>query len=103
VINHGEIILVEDKAELMRKLGKKQLTLELRDSLTAVPAELASYGLTLSADRNELTYTYDTRGEHTRITALLDDLQRTGIRFKDLRTTQSSLEDIFVGLVRKRP
>ena len=102
VINHGEIVLVEDKAELMRKLGKKQLTLELRDPLAAVPPELASYGLTLGAGGSELTYTYDTKGEHTRITALLDDLQRSGIRFKDLRTTQSSLEDIFVGLVRER-
>lgn len=102
VINHGEIILVEDKAELMHKLGKKQLTLELRDPLKAVPRELESYGLTLGADGNELTYTYDTKGEHTRITALLDDLQRAGIRFKDLRTIQSSLEDIFVGLVRER-
>ncbi|MFZ1152404.1 MAG: ABC transporter ATP-binding protein [Xanthobacteraceae bacterium] len=100
VINHGEIILVEDKAELMRKLGKKQLTLELRDPLATVPPELESYGLTLNG--NELTYTYDTKGERTRITALLDDLQRAGIRFKDLRTTQSSLEDIFVGLVRER-
>jgi ABC-2 type transport system ATP-binding protein len=67
-----------------------------------VPAALDSYGLTLGADGSELTYTYDTKGEHTRITALLDDLQRSGIRFKDLRTTQSSLEDIFVGLVRER-
>jgi ABC-2 type transport system ATP-binding protein len=102
VINHGEIILVEDKAELMRKLGKKQLTLELRDPLDAVPAALASYGLTLSGDGNELTYTYDAKGERTRITALLEELQRAGIRFKDLRTRQSSLEDIFVGLVRER-
>jgi len=102
VINRGEIILVEDKAELMRKLGKKQLTLELRDPLAAVPAALANYGLTLSGDGKELTYTYDTKGEHTRITALLDDLQHAGIGFSDLRTTQSSLEDIFVGLVRER-
>jgi ABC-2 type transport system ATP-binding protein len=102
VINHGEIILVEDKAELMRKLGKKQLTLELRDPLAMVPTELVGYGLTLSADGAELTYTYDTKGEHTQITALLDELQRADIRFKDLRTTQSSLEDIFVGLVRQR-
>jgi len=101
VINHGEIILVEDKAELMRKLGKKQLTLELRDRIDGVPAALAQYGLTLSTDGCELTYTYDTKGEHTRITALLEDLQHAGIRFKDLRTTQSSLEDIFVGLVRQ--
>src|SRR6202030_1980470 len=84
VINKGEIILVEDKAELMRKLGKKQLTLQLVEPLGAVPRELESYGLTLGADGNELTYTYDTKGEHTLITALLDDLQRAGIRFKDL-------------------
>ena len=102
VISHGEIILVEDKAELMRKLGRKQLTLELRDRLAAVPAAVVHYGLMLSADGSELTYTYDTKGEHTLITALLDDLQHAGIRFKDLRTTQSSLEDIFVGLVRQR-
>ena len=86
----------------MRKLGKKQLTLELRDPLAAVPAALANYGLTLSGDSKELTYTYDTKGEHTRITALLADLQRAGIGFSDLRTTQSSLEDIFVGLVGER-
>jgi ABC-2 type transport system ATP-binding protein len=67
-----------------------------------VPAALANYGLTLSGGGKDLTYTYDTKGEHTRITALLDDLQRAGIGFSDLRTTQSSLEDIFVGLVRQR-
>src|SRR6266478_6005169 len=81
VISKGEIILVENKTELMRKLGKKQLTLELRDPLAAVPAALANYGLTLSGDGKELTYTYDTKGEHTRITALLDDLQHAGIGF----------------------
>jgi ABC-2 type transport system ATP-binding protein len=102
VINHGEIILVENKAELMRKLGKKRLTLELRDPLAAMPKELMSYDLMLGAGGKELTYTYDAKGEHTRITALLDDLQHAGIRFKDLRTTQSSLEDIFVDLVRAR-
>jgi len=102
VINNGEIILVEDKAELMRKLGKKQLTLELRERIDAVPAALAAHHLSLAADGKELTYTYDTRGEHTGITALLDDLHRAGIMFKDLRTTQSSLEDIFVGLVRQQ-
>ena len=102
VINNGEIILVEDKAELMRKLGKKQLTLELRERIDAVPAALAAHRLSLAADGKELTYTYDTRGEHTGITALLDDLHRAGIMFKDLRTTQSSLEDIFVGLVRQQ-
>jgi ABC-2 type transport system ATP-binding protein len=101
VINHGEIILVEDKAELMRKLGKKQLTLELREPLDAVPASLASYNLALGGDRKTLVYTYDTRSEHIGITALLDDLRRADIEFKDLQTTQSSLEDIFVGLVRQ--
>jgi ABC-2 type transport system ATP-binding protein len=102
VINHGEIILVEDKAELMLKLGKKQLTLELQKKLDAVPAELAAYHLILAAGGSELTYTYDTRGERTGITALLSDLNKAGIRFKDLHTTQSSLEDIFVGLVSKK-
>ena len=102
VINHGEIILVEDKAELMRKLGKKQLTLELRERIDAIPPELAAYDLKLAAGGKELTYTYDTKSEHTGITALLDDLHRAGITFKDLQTTQSSLEDIFVDLVRER-
>ena len=101
VINKGEIIVVEDKVELMRKLGRKQLTLELRDRIDAIPAALAAYDLTLDAGGKELVYTYDTTGEHTGITALLDDLHRTGLRFKDLRTTQSSLEDIFIGLVRQ--
>jgi ABC-2 type transport system ATP-binding protein len=103
VINHGQIILVEDKAELMRKLGKKQLTLELQKNLDAVPETLAAHQLTLAAGGAELVYTYDTQGERTGITALLGDLNKAGIRFKDLRTTQSSLEDIFVGLVSKKP
>jgi ABC-2 type transport system ATP-binding protein len=102
VINHGEIILVENKAELMRKLGRKQLTLELRERLDAVPTALAAYHLTLAAEGRELTYTYDTKSEQTGITALLDDLGRAGITFADLKTTQSSLEDIFVGLVSER-
>jgi ABC-2 type transport system ATP-binding protein len=101
VINKGEIILVEDKAELMRKLGKKQLTLQLHKKLDTIPAALAAHRLTLAADGNELIYTYDTRGERTGITALLDDLGQAGIGFKDLSTTQSSLEDIFVDLVRQ--
>jgi ABC-2 type transport system ATP-binding protein len=100
VINKGELILVEDKAELMRKLGKKQLTLELREPLDAIPAALAAHELTLTNGGKELIYTYDTKAEHTGITALLDELSREGIRFTDLQTTQSSLEDIFVGLVR---
>ena len=101
VINKGEIILVEDKAELMRKLGRKQLKLELRDPIQAIPAALASYQLNLAADGKALTYTYDTQGEHTGITTLLDELRNADIRFKDLQTTQSSLEDIFVGLLRQ--
>ena len=100
VINKGEIILCEDKAELMRKLGKKQLTIELREPIDVIPAALAAYHLTLAAGGHELTYSYDTKGEHTGITALLDELGRANIKFKDLQTTQSSLEDIFVGLVR---
>jgi ABC-2 type transport system ATP-binding protein len=85
----------------MRKLGKKQLTIELQSTLGAVPAELDKYRLSLAADGRELVYHYDTRGERTGITSLLSDLSRTGIRMRDLRTTQSSLEDIFVDLVRQ--
>ncbi|HUD88051.1 MAG TPA: ABC transporter ATP-binding protein [Xanthobacteraceae bacterium] len=102
VINKGEIILVEDKVELMRKLGRKQLMLDLRERLEAIPATLAAHSLTLAADGKTLIYDYDTKGEHTGITALLDDLGRAGIGFKDLQTTQTSLEDIFVDLVRER-
>ena len=102
VINNGEIILVEDKAELMRKLGKKQLTLHLQKKLDVIPAALAKHHLTLAADGHDLVYTYDTQGERTGITALLADLGNAGIRFRDLNTTQSSLEDIFVDLVRQQ-
>jgi ABC-2 type transport system ATP-binding protein len=101
VINKGEIILIEDKAELMRKLGKKQLTLELHQRLDGIPAALAPYNLKLNAEGTELIYSYATRGERTGITALLDELRIAGIKFRDLQTTQSSLEDIFVGLVRQ--
>jgi ABC-2 type transport system ATP-binding protein len=101
VINKGEIILVEDKAELMRKLGRKQLTLQLHEVLDIVPRELAAHHLTLGASGRELVYTYDTQSERTGITSLLDDLNQAGIGFKDLHTTQSSLEDIFVDLVHK--
>jgi len=102
VINNGELILVEDKVELMRKLGKKQLTLQLHKKLSAIPPELAAHRLTLAADGGELVYSYDTRGERTGITTLLKDLNLAGIRFRDLQTTQSSLEDIFVDLVGSR-
>jgi ABC-2 type transport system ATP-binding protein len=100
VINAGEIVLVEEKAELMRKLGKKQLLLHLEAPLAAVPAVLAEYGLELSNGGAELIYTYDSERERAGIVALLNDLNHAGIRFKDLQTSQSSLEDIFVSLVR---
>jgi ABC-2 type transport system ATP-binding protein len=100
VINKGEIILVEDKVELMRKLGRKQLAIELRDPMTAIPAALSTFRLTLSPDGKTLTYDYDTTGERTGITTLLDELRGAGLRFRDLQTKQSSLEDIFVGLLR---
>ena len=100
VINNGELILVEEKAVLMHKLGKKQLTLQLHDTIDAVPEVLAAYRLERAAGGHELVYTYDTQGERTGITALLADLANAGIRFKDLRTTQSSLQEIFVSLVK---
>ena len=102
VINKGELILVEDKKELMHKLGKKQLTLQLHQSLDSIPATLAGHHLTLANGGSELVYTYDTQGTRTGITGLLTDLASAGVRFKDLDTTQSSLEDIFVDLVRRR-
>ena len=102
VINRGEIILVEEKAQLLRKLGKKQLTLDLEAPLEAVPPALAGYGLELSANRSALTYTYDdTQSERAGIVRLLKDMADAQIRFKDLQTSQSSLEDIFVDLVRE--
>src|SRR6185369_2057973 len=99
VISKGELILVEGKAELMRKLGRKQLTLQLQHPLKQVPAELSAYALELSKDGCELTYTYDAQGERIGIVDLLKELGGAGIQFKDLHTTQSSLEDIFVSLV----
>jgi ABC-2 type transport system ATP-binding protein len=101
VISKGEIILVENKTELMRKLGKKQLTLQLQHALEQIPGELAGYRLELASNGGELIYTYDTQGDRPSIAALLDDLDKAGVRFKDLQTTQSSLEDIFVSLVRE--
>ena len=103
VINKGELILVEDKAALMRKLGKKQLRLQLHTKLDAVPPALGAFNVTLSADGGELIYTYDTQAERTGITRLLAGVAEAGLRFRDLETTQSSLEDIFVGLVRRQP
>jgi ABC-2 type transport system ATP-binding protein len=101
VISKGEIILIENKSELMQKLGKKQLTLHLVDTLKSIPPELATYHLDLANGGGDLIYTYDTQGERPGIAALLDDVETAGIRFKDLQTTQSSLEDIFVSLVRE--
>ncbi len=101
VINRGEIILVEEKTELMHKLGKKQMTLQLHTQLESLPDSLAHFPLELQADGHELVYTYDTRSERTGITTLLAALGDAGIRFKDLSTTQSSLEEIFVSLVRR--
>ncbi len=102
VISKGEIVLVEEKAELMRKLGKKELTIHLQKKLDAVPQGLARHNLTLSKEGTELTYSYDTKGERTGITTLLSDLNAAEIRFSDLQTTQSSLEDIFVGLIGRK-
>jgi len=99
VINNGEIILVEEKQALMTKLGKKQLLLDLVTPLAQIPDSLAEFELELSADGQKLTYTFNTRGQHTGITSLLDKLRAANIHFQDINTTQSSLEDIFVNLV----
>jgi ABC-2 type transport system ATP-binding protein len=101
VINNGEIILVEEKTELMRKLGKKQLTLQLPSKLTEIPSSLADYHLELAAGGSELVYTYDKQTERADITALLGDLSAAGVEFTDLQTRQSSLEEIFVSLVKE--
>src|SRR5690606_2789303 len=95
------IVLVEEKNALMQKLGKKQLTLQLHKPLQALPEGLAAYQLELSEDGLEMVYTYDTQGHQNDITPLFHQLERSGIGFKDLHTTQSSLEEIFVQLVRE--
>ena len=101
VIRKGEIILVEDKVELMRKLGQKQLTLHLQQPLAEVPVPLTAYRLALADGGNDLVYTYDSDGERGGIASLLQDLDNAGIHVRDLKTDQKSLEDIFVGLVRE--
>ncbi len=101
VINNGEIIVVEEKKELMRKLGIKQLTLDLQSKLTKLPAALNNHKLELSEDGRHLVYTYDTMAERTGITSFLNDVSKAGIKFKDIHTNQSSLEDIFVTLVKR--
>jgi len=102
VINHGELILLEDKVTLMQKLGKRQLALELERPLAALPPALAGEPLELSADGTKLVYTFDVRGERTGVVDLLRRLGEHGVDFKDLQTRQSSLEEIFVGLVSKK-
>jgi ABC-2 type transport system ATP-binding protein len=102
VISHGELILVEEKSVLMRKLGKKQLTLHLQEPLNTVPEGLDGYQLELAGGGTELVYTFDAQAEHTGIAELLRELSKQGIDFKDLQTAQSSLEEIFVSLVRSR-
>jgi len=101
VINNGELILVEEKTELMNKLGKKQLTLDLHQPILSIPQELSSFNLELLSDGAQIVYTYDTQAERTGITSFLSSLNEAGIKFRDLNTTKSSLEDIFVDLVRK--
>ncbi len=101
VINNGEILLVEDKKSLMTRMGRKEMRIELTERVEALPASLSSYDLHLTDDGNSLVYSYDTRGKRTGITSLLKDLQAAGIGLRDVQTSQSSLEDIFVGLVRE--
>lgn len=102
VINKGEIIMVDDKRALMKKLGKKQLTLHLQQPLASIPAALAVYPLELSEDGNELVFTFDSQQEHTGIATVLKQLNQHDIDFKDLNSSESSLEEIFVNLVRNR-
>jgi len=102
VINNGEITLVEDKAQLMKKLGKKQIHLDLNSPLKSIPDSLSEYSLELNSDGNELIYTFDTRGKKTGITLLLKDLAENGISFRDVHTRESTLEEIFVSLVTKK-
>jgi ABC-2 type transport system ATP-binding protein len=101
VINKGEIIMVENKSELMKKLGKRQLTLHLQNPLDKIPEEFANYPLELQAEGNELLYTFDTQQEHSGIVTLMRQLNKNGIDFKDLNTKESSLEEIFVSLVKE--
>jgi len=102
VISKGELILVEEKTELMKKLGKKELTVNLQEPMTKIPAELADWRLVLKSDGSELVYTFDAKEDSTGIPSLLRRLSDLGIGFKDLNTRQSSLEDIFVSLVSDR-
>ncbi|MGH1464419.1 MAG: ABC transporter ATP-binding protein [Cognatishimia sp.] len=101
VINKGELLLIEEKSSLMQRLGQKQLRVELQEAVSEVPKALASHDLALAEDGTSVIYTYDTRAERTGITALLADMAKAGLLLRDLQTEQSSLEDIFVGLVKE--
>lgn len=101
IINKGELVLVEEKSKLMQKLGKKQLSLDLHEPLEKIPEELSDFKLELVNDNQCLIYTYDTEAKHTGITSLLHGLSEAGIKFKDLNTSKSSLEEIFVNLVKE--
>jgi ABC-2 type transport system ATP-binding protein len=103
VVNKGRLILVEEKSTLMRKLGKKQLTLQLAEPLKSIPPELQQWPLSLNADGSEMRFVFDGTAEHTGIAALLRRMNEIGLSYKDLNTRQSSLEDIFVSLVSDRP
>ena len=101
VINQGEIIVVENKKELIKKMGQKKLTIELQEKITEIPTELIKYNLEIDDEQMSLIYTYNVGGEKTGITNLLQDLKDTGLKLKDLKTEQSSLEKIFVNLVKE--
>jgi ABC-2 type transport system ATP-binding protein len=103
VINDGRILLVEDKAALMARMGRKELRVELLEPIAVLPASLAHHDLQIAEDGHALRYAYDTRGQGTGITALLSDLAAAGLSMRDLSTSQSTLEDIFVDLVRDGP
>jgi len=98
-VNHGELIVVDEKKALMRKLGKRQLTLTLQEPLAAVPAGLEDWKLALGANGHELQYTFDAAGEQTGVAPLLRRLEQLGVNYRDLNTRESSLEEIFVSLV----
>lgn len=102
IINSGELLLVEDKTELMQKMGSKQLTIELRQAISEIPGTLSDYSLELSDDGQSLMYSYDTRQDRTGITTLMKSVNEAGLILRDIHTSQSSLEDIFVNLVREK-
>ena len=101
IINHGEILLVEEKDALMKRLGQKELALEMQEPISAIPKSLSHHNLSLSDDGLTLTYLYDTKADSSDIPALLADINKAGLAIKDLQTHTSSLEDIFVSLVQK--